>query len=81
LVAPLLVTTVEGGESLLWGMEDAFFGEAQQLLGMALAAVGVVAMSQRSPSTYSPSSGYRELGVQVLAVIGFVVVSALLVNA
>lgn len=82
LVSPLVVSTIEGGESLVWGLEDAVFGEAQQLLGMALAAVGMVALSQKSPSHFKAGdNGHHDVSIQLLGLVGFVVIAFLLLNA
>lgn len=81
VITPILVIVVEAGEGIFWGLQDAFFGESQQLFGLALAAIGVVALSQREASDLAPRLGYHDVVVQLLGVVGFLIISALVVNA
>ncbi|WVR03362.1 hypothetical protein IAU60_000353 [Kwoniella sp. DSM 27419] len=80
-LTPLIVGAAEVSVSLLWGLEDVLFGEGKVLLGMGLAVLGVVLLSQRPPPTSVPKTDYRPPMVQALCFLGAVLVGSLFWNA
>nr|ODN86683.1 hypothetical protein L203_03931 [Cryptococcus depauperatus CBS 7841] len=69
-LTPLIVGAVETGESLLWSVEDVVFGDSRVLLGMGLAALGVVLASQKEPSLEVPKTDYASGATQAIYFFG-----------
>ncbi|WRT63435.1 uncharacterized protein IL334_000340 [Kwoniella shivajii] len=80
-LTPVIIGAVETTESLVWGFEDVIFGEDRILLGMGLAALGVVLLSQREPSVDIPKTEYANPTTQALYFLGSFIIGMFLWNA
>lgn len=80
-LTPLIVGVVETGESLIWSLEDVMFGDGRVLLGMGLAALGVVLFSQRQPSLDVPKTDYASSTVQAMYFLGALLIGMFVWNA
>lgn len=80
-LTPLIVGVIETGESLIWSLEDVIFGDGRVLLGMGLAALGVVFFSQRQPSLEVPKTDYASNTVQGVYFLGALLIGMLVWNA
>lgn len=78
---PLIVSVVETSESLIWSLEDIMFGDGRVLLGMGLAALGVVLFSQRQPSLDVPKTDYASSTVQAMYFLGALLIGMFVWNA
>lgn len=80
-LTPLIVSVVETSESLIWSLEDIMFGDGRVLLGMGLAALGVVLFSQRQPSLDVPKTDYAPSTVQAMYFLGALLIGMFVWNA
>lgn len=80
-LTPLIVGVIETGESLIWSLEDVIFGNGRVLLGMGLAALGVVLFGQRQPSLEVPKTDYASNAVQGVYILGALLIGMLVWNA
>lgn len=77
-----IVATAQGAENLVWAAEDAIFGDGRDLLGILVAGLGVVFLSQcGAPDASAGSTQYAEPALQLLYLLGLAVFALLFANA
>lgn len=81
IITPAVVATVEGSDTLVWGLEDMVLGDGKHLFGMVL-AVGLLGLvSMREPLKKGIKTEYAPPTIQFLYLFGVGVVGMLFWNA
>ncbi|OCF41730.1 hypothetical protein I317_04434 [Kwoniella heveanensis CBS 569] len=80
-LTPILIGVIETTESLIWEIDDVIFGDGRILLGMGLAALGVVLLSQREPITDVPVTKYASATSQLVFFLSALLIGILFWNA
>jgi hypothetical protein len=81
-VRPTVVAVAQGAGQVVWGVEDAIFGDGRELLGLGIAAVGLIFLVHQPPPRDSPKrSEYAAPPVQAIYVLGGLVLGMIFWNA
>jgi hypothetical protein len=81
-VRPTVVAVAQGAEQVVWGVEDAIFGDGRELLGLGVAAVSLIFLVHQPPPSDSPTrSDYAAPPIQAMYVLGGLVLGMIFWNA
>jgi hypothetical protein len=81
-IRPGLVAAAQNAETVVWGVEDAIFGDGREILGLGVAVAGIIFLATQSPPKSLPEAeGYASAPMQAMYVLGGLVLGMIFWNA